>query len=111
MNIDQITSGLKNVEIAYPFDDVTRVYKVEGKMFAITDGQFSYVSLKNRPDKNFMLRTSYEYITTGYHLNKEHWITVDLQGEHDPKLVESLVVESYWAVVSKLPEKIKKLYF
>lgn len=110
MDIDLVASSLKNNELTYPFDQVTRVYKVENKMYMLTDDEFTYVSLKNSPDKNYLLRTSYDYITTGYHLNKEHWITIDLTGEYDPELVTGLIIESYQMIVSKLPKKIRIHY-
>lgn len=110
MNIDSIVNELTNSELTYPFDEFTKVYKIEGKMFMLTDQGNSYVSLKNSPDKNYFLRQSYDYIDCGYHLNKEHWITIDLTGDFDSDLVESLIVESYDIIISKLPKKLRVLY-
>ncbi len=110
MNIDQVALELKNSSVSYPFDEKTRVYKIENKMFMITDNDYQTVSLKNRPDKNYFLRSSYDYIETGYHLNKEHWITIDLTADYDSDLVEQLIIESYQIIISKLPKKIRILY-
>lgn len=110
MEIDKIAMSLQNSVLTYPFDETTRVYKVENKMFMLSDDSFKSVSVKNDPAKNYLLRENYEYIKEGYHLNKEHWITIDLEGEYDPKLVESLIIESYVLILSKLPKKDRVKY-
>ncbi len=110
MDYRQIAAKLQNVELTFPFNEETHVYKVEGKMFMLTDPFVKTVSLKNTPDKNYFLRTSYDYIKVGYHLNKEHWITIELDGSEDQDLVASLIVESYSAVIAKLPKKTRLKY-
>ncbi len=110
MDYEQVAMKLPNVELTFPFDEKTRVYKVEGKMFMLTDQNQSYVSLKNEPDKNYFLRSSYDYINAGYHLNKEHWITINLNGLEDSELVTGLITESYAAVLAKLPKKTRLKY-
>ncbi len=110
MSVKKIASKLPNVVLTYPFNPETEVYKVEDKMFMLTDLRGTYVSLKNDPEKNYFLRTSYSYIKEGYHLNKEHWITIDLTGDYDKDLVESLIIESFGCVVRKFPKKRKLKY-
>ncbi|WOO86920.1 MmcQ/YjbR family DNA-binding protein [Mollicutes bacterium LVI A0039] len=110
MNLDNAVVDLLNVEVAYPFDEKTRVYKVENKMFMLTDNQYTYANLKNDPDKNYLLRTSFDYITPGYHMNKEHWNTIDLQAEFDENLVKGLIIESYVCIIKKLPKKTQVKY-
>ena len=66
----------------FPFSDTAAVFKVGGKMFALVDigaGQGS-VSLKCDPGYAVALREQYPAVTAGYHLNKRHWNTVDLDG-------------------------------
>lgn len=110
MNIDNIARSLKNSVLTYPFDEVTRVYKVENRMFMLCNCNFTSITVKNHPDKNYMLRTTYEYITVGYHMNKEHWITIDLSSDYDTDLVEALIIESYQIVISNLSAKIRAQY-
>lgn len=110
MNIAKITKELLNSELTYPFDEKTQVYKVENKMFMLTDNDYSFVSVKNSPDKNYLLRENYDYIDRGYHLNKEHWITIDLSGEYDQDLVRGLIIESYVCILKKLPKKVQIKY-
>ena len=69
----------------FPFDEQTLVYKLHGKIFALTDfHDFSYISLKCEPNDAEVLRQAYPVITAGYHLNKRHWITLRLDHNSDP---------------------------
>jgi predicted DNA-binding protein (MmcQ/YjbR family) len=90
----------------FPFDDVTLVFKVGGKMYALCDvDQFTSVNLKCDPEKATELREQYTGIIPGYHMNKKHWNTVDAQGSVPEKLFRKLIDESYLLVVSSLPKK------
>ena len=80
-----------------PFGPGPLVFKVAGKMFALLghlDGK-EVVSLKCDPDRSSVLRTSFRAIVPGYHLNKEHWNTVVLDGSVPPPLVTELIDHSY----------------
>ncbi len=110
MDINEILLALQGSILTYPFNEEIRVYKIEGKMFALTDDIFSYISLKNDPHKNNILCELYPYIRRGYHLNKEHWITVDLEMCSDTDFIEELIFESYKCVLAKLPKKIREKY-
>lgn len=103
--VEKIIGKLKGAQLTYPFDEVTQVYKVAGKMFLLTNAENSYISLKNTPDKNDFLRNTFSEIEAGYHLNKEHWITIKSPENLPDGLLEELVGESYKLVVSKLPKK------
>ena len=78
-------------------------------MFCLTDleGDLS-VSLKNDPGKNIELREEYTAIRPGYHLNKKHWITIDLNGTIPDDMVKNLVDESYDLVTMVLPKKVQQ---
>ena len=90
-----------------PFGPDTLVYKVGGKMFALTspDDFPSSINLKCHPDRSLALRDEYDAITPGYHMNKRHWITLTLNGSVPSKLVRELIDHSYDLVVSSLPHK------
>ena len=49
-----------------------------------------------------MLRDIYPYIHAGWHMNKQHWISVFEHDDLDESLVQDLVLNSYELVVSKL---------
>ena len=62
----------------FPFAPDTSVFKVEGKMFALSAlaRRPLSVSLKCEPALAEQLRQMHEAVTPGYHLNKKHWNTV-----------------------------------
>lgn len=97
-------SGLKGAEASYPFGDEVLVFKVMGKMFALTsqDEDIPRVTLKCDPNDNDILTSQFETVTPGYHMNKRHWITVQLTGEVPDALLIDLADTSYKLVVSKL---------
>jgi predicted DNA-binding protein (MmcQ/YjbR family) len=89
----------------FPFGPETSVFKVGGKMFALTalDRQPLQVSLKCEPELAAHLRLAHAAINPGYHLNKRHWNTVTLDGSLPDRMVRDLVEDSYDAVVAGLP--------
>ena len=88
----------------FPFSPETSVFKVEGKIFAISAlGRRPLdVSLKCEPGLAEQLRASHEAIRPGYHLNKRHWNTVVLDGSLSDAMVGDLVEDSYDLVVSAM---------
>ena len=94
----------------FPFDETTLVFKVMGKMFALTnlEGDWS-LSLKCDPQRAIELREMYPAIQPGYHMNKALWNTVMMDGSLSQKLVFELIDHSYQLVVDKLPLKLKPL--
>ena len=98
----------KGVTEEMPFGEETLVYKVMGKMFALTDiTVFSSINLKADPEKAIELRERYESILPGYHMNKKHWNTVLIDGSLPEKLIWEQVDESYNLVVAGLTKKSK----
>lgn len=88
-----------------PFGPEVLVYKVGGKMFALTDpGDFPpRVNLKCDPDRAVELRGEFDAITPGYHMNKRHWNTLVLDGSIPADLIAGLLDHSYELVVASLP--------
>jgi len=89
-----------------PFGPETLVYKVGGKIFALTspDEFPTRLNLKCHPDRAQELRDQYESIIPGYHMNKRHWNTLVLDGRLPSKLVQELINHSYDLVVAALPK-------
>jgi predicted DNA-binding protein (MmcQ/YjbR family) len=81
----------------FPFSPGVSVFKVGGKMFALTRLAATPldVSVKCDPVLAESLRASYDCIAPGYHLNKRHWLTVTLGGDADDGMVRDLVQDSY----------------
>lgn len=90
--------------LSFPFDNKTPVLKVAGKMFALirADSTPLSVNLKCDPDDAQVLRSQFTAITPGYHMNKEHWNTVLIDGSLDDSLIKKLISDSYMLVVRSL---------
>ena len=91
----------------YPFGDDVAVFKVGGRVFAICalSGQPGSVSLKCDPTLAEALRRRYPSVTPGYHLNKRHWNTVQLDGSVPGDELTDLVDHSWELVVARLPRR------
>ena len=94
----------------FPFGPEHSVFKVEGKMFALSalDRTPLEVSVKCEPELALALRDSYPAIRPGYHLNKRHWNTITLDGSLPDELVRDLIEDSYDLVVSALPKRVRE---
>ncbi|GHD71610.1 MmcQ/YjbR family DNA-binding protein [Streptomyces goshikiensis] len=88
----------------FPFTPQTSVFKVMGKVFALSalDAEPLKVNLKCEPELAVRLREEHAAIVPGYHMNKRHWNTVTVSGLPDA-LVRELVEDSYDLVVAGLP--------
>lgn len=92
----------------FPFDEKTLTFKVGGKLFALCDVDFfESINLKCDPDHALELRASFPGINPGYHMNKRHWNTVEMDGSIDDDLIIKMTDESYNLVFSKLSKGIK----
>jgi predicted DNA-binding protein (MmcQ/YjbR family) len=90
----------------FPFNPETSVFKVRGKLFALTnlDAEPLTVNLKCDPEDAVRLRAEHpDLIVPGYHMNKRHWNTVTADGTLPDRLVRELVEDSYDLVVAGLP--------
>ena len=94
----------------FPFGPETSVFKVAGKIFALSALERAplEVSVKCEPDLAVALRGSYAAIRPGYHLNKRHWNTITLDGSVPDQLARDLVEDSYDLVVSALPKRVRE---
>lgn len=91
-----------------PFGPDVLVFRVKGKMFALAPlDLFESVNLKCDPERAVDLRERHEGITPGYHMNKQHWNTVDVTGSVPGELVLELVDHSYELVKASLPKKVR----
>jgi predicted DNA-binding protein (MmcQ/YjbR family) len=102
--------GREGATEEFPFGPQTSVFKVEGKMFALSALQLKplKVSLKCEPELAEALRDSYSEIQPGYHLNKRHWNTVALDGSLADEMVRGMIEDSYDLVVAGLPRAARE---
>lgn len=99
----------KGVTESFPFNETTLVFKVMGKMFALTglDRVPVAVNLKCDPERSAQLREDYDGAIRGaFHMNKLHWNTIILS-QVPPKLLTDLIDHSYDLVISKMTKKLR----
>jgi predicted DNA-binding protein (MmcQ/YjbR family) len=113
MNIEELRDyclSLPGTEEGFPFDEVTLVFKVMGKMFALASLEANplRVNLKCDPDKALVLREHFASVLPGYHMSKKHWNTVIIDGEVNDSQLREWVEESYNLVAASLPKKIQQ---
>ena len=94
-----------------PFTPEVPVYKVGGKMFALTAPNDipPRITIKLEPLHGQLLRSTYEAVQAGYHMNKEHWNTITLDGSIPEEELLTWIDESYTLVASNLPKRIRRL--
>jgi predicted DNA-binding protein (MmcQ/YjbR family) len=102
--LEKVCLGLPGTDAEFPFNETTSVFKVAGKMFALSalKARPLQVSLKCDPDLAVTLRMTHPGITPGYHLNKRNWNTVALDGSVPDQLVREMIEDSYDLVVAEL---------
>ncbi|MDF2717394.1 MAG: hypothetical protein K0R28_4319 [Paenibacillus sp.] len=94
----------------YPFGPDPLVIKVGSKMFALLsdhDG-FDNIALKCDPETAYLLRQQYSAVKPGYHLNKQHWNTVVIDGTVPDDEIRDMIDHSYTIVVRKLTRAEKE---
>jgi predicted DNA-binding protein (MmcQ/YjbR family) len=93
----------------YPFGDGVAVFKVGGRMFALVplEGSPGSVNLKCDPDVALELRARYPSVRPGYHQDKRHWNTVELDDSVDEDELRWMIDHSYELVVSRLPRAVR----
>lgn len=93
----------------FPFDEHVLVFKVMGKMFALTDvDEFVFINLKCDPERAIELREGNPGITPGWHMNKAQWNSVHTDGSVSDPLIMELINHSYNLIVAGLPKKLRE---
>lgn len=113
MNIEEFREyciAKKGVTESFPFDDKALVFKVMGKMFALTSVAVhpATANLKCNPERAIELREEYDgLIFPGYHMSKVHWNTVEIEKNIPHNLIIELIDHSYNLVVKGLTKKLQ----
>lgn len=109
-NIEAYLSKFKGSAGSYPFGPEALVFKVMGKMFALVSQteETPRVTLKCPPADGEVLVSEFESVIPGYYMNKQHWITISLNGELSEEMINDLARGSYDLVVSKLTKADRK---
>jgi predicted DNA-binding protein (MmcQ/YjbR family) len=100
-----LCAALPGAREDYPFGDGVAVFKIGTRMFALValDGDPGTVNLKCDPELAIELRARHGAVRPGYHQDKRHWNTVDLDGSIDDEEIREMVEHSYELVMSRLP--------
>jgi len=93
----------------YPFKLAVRVFKVGGKMFAVTglDDDPACVTLKGDPNDNEADRAEYSAVRPGWHMNKRHWNTITLDGSVPDGVLTEMIQASHALVARGLSRAIR----
>ena len=102
----------KGVTEHFPFDEDTLVFKVGGKMFALSsllqwEKGNPHVNLKCDPERAQELRAEYDAINPGFHMSKVHWNTIGVNQDVPTALLKELINHSYELVFKSLTKKIQ----
>lgn len=97
---------LRGSEETFPFGFETSVFKVGGRMFALSRlaAEPLAISVKCEPALAEQLRADFPAIAPGYHLNKRHWNTVTIDGSLPDQMIADMIEDSYDLVVSGLSQ-------
>jgi predicted DNA-binding protein (MmcQ/YjbR family) len=103
----------KGVTEHFPFDEDTLVFKVGGKIFALSslkrwELRTPSVNLKCNPDLAKEWRVQFEGIQPGFHMNKNHWNTVAINAEISASFLKEMIDHSYDLVFKSLSKKVQQ---
>lgn len=124
----------RSAELVFPFGPEHEVYKVGGKIFMMCTEVpgAPIVTLKSDPEESRVLQLAHDNIRPGWHMNKQHWVTLwpagalvpvrkgepttDRRGvtvgeDFTPQLIEELVQDAYLRVVLALPRSQRPLEY
>lgn len=116
MNVEELHDyclSLKGTTESFPFDDVSLVMKVEGKMYALIplDNPELQIALKCDPEKAIELREQYLSVEPAYHFNKKYWNTIYPNRDMDNEQVKKWIRHSIDEVIKKLSKQIRDEYY
>ena len=117
MNIEELRDyciSKKAATESFPFDENTLVFKVMGKMFALTpldkweQGEAA-ITLKCNPVYTEELRAEYQSIYAGPYVSNKHWNTISIyKGELSQEFIFQLIDHSYDMVVKGMTKKLRE---
>ncbi|MDH5360304.1 MAG: MmcQ/YjbR family DNA-binding protein [Gammaproteobacteria bacterium] len=93
----------------YPFGPDVAVFKVREKMFATLayNDKQARINLKCDPNQALILRDVFAAVIPGYHMNKQHWNTVILDGTIPDAEIMTMIDHSYTLVVKGMKKAVR----
>lgn len=115
MNVEdlrQFCLSIPGTEECLPFDEVTLVYKVMGKMYALIpiDTDICSISVKCDPEKAIELREHYQAVHEAWHFNKKYWNTLVPNLDMDDHQIKHWILHSVDEVIRKLSKMKQQEY-
>ncbi|GHT60007.1 hypothetical protein AGMMS50239_07990 [Bacteroidia bacterium] len=116
MNVEDLHEyclSIKGTTDCFPFDDVSLVMKVMGKIFALIplDNPVFQISLKCDPEQAIELRERYACVEPAYHCNKKYWNTIYPNREMTDEEIKKWIRHSVDEVMKKLPKRVRDEYY
>lgn len=108
MNLEEIRIyclSKGQVTESFPFDNETLVFKLDTKIFALLSLNGNSINLKCDPDKAIELRAEFYGVLPGYHMNKKHWNTIQLDADVHDEVLNELIDHSYSLVFHSFSKK------
>lgn len=108
-DLREFALGLGDVEECLPFGPDTLVFKVDNKIFLLValDAHPLTLNVKCDPGKAIELRETYACIQPGYHMNKKHWNTIEVEGTLDRDSLCGFIHDSF-NLVRRKPSRTRK---
>lgn len=109
MNIEDIRDyclSKVDVEETLPFGPNVIVFKTNGKAFLLLplDTEQVRFNVKCDPELAETLRETYDCVLPGYHMNKKHWNTVEIEGGIPAGELRRMIDHSFELVIRSLPK-------
>jgi len=83
----------------YPFDEnwalIRHVTNKKSFVCVYERNKKLYINLKCDPNESDLLRRIYKDLTPGYHMNKEHWNTIEIGGDVPDDALIEMIQHSY----------------
>jgi predicted DNA-binding protein (MmcQ/YjbR family) len=109
MNVEELRIyclSKKSVTESFPFNEDTLVFKVMGKIFALVNLNSDLsINLKCQPEKAIEIREHYPAVIPGFHMNKKHWNTVNIDDSIEDRIIYQWIDDSYNLIVNSLSKK------
>ena len=110
MNIEEIREyalSLPHVTEDMPFGPDALALRIGGKIFCLFDlsGHWRFYNLKVDPDFSVELQDRYGCIRPGFHMNKRHWISVDLNSNIPLTIEKDIIRHAYHQTAKGLSKK------
>lgn len=83
-------------------------FLIQTKMFVMigyNKEKKEIISLKLNPEYGLLLRSEYQDIKPGYYLNKDHWNSINMNGNVPDDLLKELIDQSYQLVFNSFSKK------